>query len=145
MLPNLENKEENNQIFLTRANSARTKNYRNSNNYIPKAVFFQRNNSNNPSCFYKKHHIEKQNNKNGGDNNNLVLKYYNNNNNEFKKHQNKNNKYLDKNESNKKNTFCRRQNDWVCSKCYNLNFAFRIFCNRCSAPKELFLNVDNNY
>jgi len=80
MLPNLENKEENNQIFLTRANSARTKNYRNSNNYIPKAVFFQRNNSNNPSCFYKKHHIEKQNNKNGGDNNNLVLKYYNNNN-----------------------------------------------------------------
>ena len=68
-----------------------------------------------------------------------------NNNNEFKKHQNKNNKYLDKNESNKKNTFCRRPNDWVCSKCYNLNFAFRIFCNRCSAPKELFLNVDNNY
>ena len=90
MLPNLENKDENNQIILTRANSARTKNYRNSNNYIPKAVFFQRNNSNNPSCFYKKHHIQKHNIKNNyeDNNSNLVLKYYGNNN-EFN-HFNKN-------------------------------------------------------
>ena len=75
-------KDDNNQIFLTRANSARTKNYRNSNNYIPKAVFFQRNNSNNPSCFYKKHHIGKNNIKNGNEENNgnMILKYYGNNN-----------------------------------------------------------------
>ena len=90
MLPNLENKDDNNQIILTRANSARTKNYRNSNNYIPKAVFFQRNNSNNPSCFYKKHHIQKHNIKNNyeDNNSNLVIKYYGNNN-EFN-HFNKN-------------------------------------------------------
>ena len=61
------NKDEN--IILTRANSARTKNCR-SNNYIPKTVFFQRNNSNNPSCFYKKHHMGKQNMKNNNVNNN---------------------------------------------------------------------------
>ena len=81
-LPNLGNKDENSQIFLTRANSARTQNYNKSNNYIPKAVYFQRNNSNNPSCFYKKHNIGKQNIKNSNEenNNNLVLKYYGNNN-----------------------------------------------------------------
>ena len=76
-------KDDNNQIFLTRANSARTKNYRNSNNYIPKAVFFQRNNSNNPSCFYKKHHIGKNSIKNSNEENsngNMILKYYGNNN-----------------------------------------------------------------
>ena len=65
---NLGNKEENSQIILTRANSARTKNCR-SNNYIPKTVFFQRNNSNNPSCFYKKHNIGKQNMKSNNSNN----------------------------------------------------------------------------
>ena len=76
-LPNIGNKDENCPIFLTRANSDRTKNYAKSNNYIPKAVFFQRNNSNNPSCFYKKYNIGKQNMKNNEDNN-LVLKYYGN-------------------------------------------------------------------
>ena len=73
---NLGNKDEN--IILTRANSARTKNRR-SNNYIPKTVFFQRNNSNNQSCFYKKHHMGKLNMKNNSDKN-LVLQYYGNNN-----------------------------------------------------------------
>ena len=88
---NLGNKDENNQVSLIRANSARTKNCR-SNNYIPKTVFFQRNNSNNPSCFYKKHKIEKHeiknnNIENNDKNKNLVLQYYGDNN-EFK---NKNN------------------------------------------------------
>ena len=36
-----------------------------------------------------------------------------------------------------KKIFVRRPNDWVCEKCYNLNFAFRVYCNRCSAPKEI--------
>ena len=39
----------------------------------------------------------------------------------------------------KKNKFARRPNDWVCSKCFNLNFGFRVFCNRCSTPKGLSL------
>ena len=45
----------------------------------------------------------------------------------------------DSNSSNgkKKNPFCRRPDDWICLRCYNLNFSFRIFCNRCSAPKEV--------
>ena len=82
---NLGNKDENNQVTLIRANSARTKNCI-SNNYIPKTVFFQRNNSNTQSCFYKKHKIEKQEIKNNNIENNdknLVLQYYGNNN-EFK-------------------------------------------------------------
>lgn len=35
----------------------------------------------------------------------------------------------------KKSTFFKREGDWVCRKCYNLNFAFRLFCNRCAEPK----------
>ena len=26
-------------------------------------------------------------------------------------------------------------NDWICSKCQNLNYSFRTICNRCKAPK----------
>ena len=54
------------------------------------------------------------------------------------------NKKIDNNQKNgrnneaiKKSCFFRRPNDWVCSKCFNLNFAFRLYCNRCSAPKFL--------
>ena len=67
--------------------------------------------------------------------------------NEFKKTEsNKNNKNVYINENNvKKNKFCLRPNDWLCSKCYNLNFGFRIYCNRCSASKEFILNTNNNH
>ena len=29
-----------------------------------------------------------------------------------------------------------RIGDWTCSKCKNLNFAFRKICNKCKLPKE---------
>ena len=69
--------------------------------------------------------------------------YNNYNNNIFKNTENKSEQHNDINV--KKNTFCRRPNDWVCSKCCNLNFAFRIYCNRCSAPKEFLLNINKNH
>ena len=72
---NLGNKDEQPQIFLTRANSASSKKC---SNYIPKTFYFQSHNSTTPSCFYKK----SINNINQNINNdqNLVLRYYGNNN-----------------------------------------------------------------
>ena len=32
-----------------------------------------------------------------------------------------------------------RAGDWTCYDCNNLNFAFRIKCNRCGLPKEVSL------
>jgi hypothetical protein len=31
--------------------------------------------------------------------------------------------------------FVEREGDWVCNNCKNLNFAFRVECNRCHLPK----------
>ena len=42
----------------------------------------------------------------------------------------KNNK---KNKNN--NNINAKPGDWFCSKCDNLNFAFRTICNRCHNPK----------
>ena len=36
----------------------------------------------------------------------------------------------------KKKPFVERVGDWVCIKCKNLNFSFRIVCNRCQLPKN---------
>ena len=36
----------------------------------------------------------------------------------------------------KKNNFVKREGDWICYKCKNLNFAFRSFCNKCKLPKK---------
>ena len=36
----------------------------------------------------------------------------------------------------KKNNFIKREGDWVCFKCKNLNFAFRNVCNKCNLPKQ---------
>lgn len=48
----------------------------------------------------------------------------------------------------KKKEFAERVGDWVCIKCKNLNFSFRIVCNRCQIPKtdseKLFDNYMNN-
>lgn len=32
--------------------------------------------------------------------------------------------------------FTERTGDWICKNCKNLNFAFRIECNRCKLPKK---------
>lgn len=38
-------------------------------------------------------------------------------------------------ERRKPKQFARREGDWICNSCKNLNFAFRINCNRCHLPK----------
>ena len=40
------------------------------------------------------------------------------------------------NNKNKKKGFQERRGDWKCALCHNLNFAFRMKCNRCQALKE---------
>ena len=35
----------------------------------------------------------------------------------------------------KRKPFIERTGDWFCSSCKNLNFAFRVVCNRCHLPK----------
>ena len=36
----------------------------------------------------------------------------------------------------KKKKLKERKGDWTCAKCGNLNFSFRIICNRCQLPKK---------
>jgi len=36
----------------------------------------------------------------------------------------------------KKKPFVERVGDWICFKCKNLNFSFRIACNRCQITKK---------
>lgn len=36
----------------------------------------------------------------------------------------------------KKKPFIEREGDWVCYQCKNLNFSFRLTCNRCEISKE---------
>jgi hypothetical protein len=43
-----------------------------------------------------------------------------------------------------KKPFDRRKGDWVCSECHNLNFAFRVECNRCKLPKPKNINIEDN-
>ncbi len=38
-------------------------------------------------------------------------------------------------DSKKKKHFTERVGDWVCIKCKNLNFSFRVICNRCNLSK----------
>ena len=47
---------------------------------------------------------------------------------------NNNNAYMSM-EDKKKKPLIERKGDWLCSKCRNLNFAFRLICNRCQLPK----------
>lgn len=39
------------------------------------------------------------------------------------------------NSKNGKKPFDKRKGDWLCPLCHNLNFAFRVVCNRCQLPK----------
>jgi hypothetical protein len=36
----------------------------------------------------------------------------------------------------KRKPLIERKGDWLCPKCRNLNFAFRLICNRCQLPKS---------
>ena len=40
--------------------------------------------------------------------------------------------------------FTEREGDWICNCCKNLNFAFRVECNRCKLPKGADANANNN-
>ena len=108
-------------------------NYNNYNNYqnYNSIIFNFTDNNSIYKCYYK------------NINNNINFNTNNINNEQCKKNENNKNNKFGKNEIGKKNTFCRRPNDWVCSKCSNLNFAFRVYCNRCSAPKEILINNNN--
>ena len=51
----------------------------------------------------------------------------------------------------KKKKFVERKGDWKCSKCKNINFAFREKCNKCKITKEesdnyqeIFQNIDDS-
>ena len=39
----------------------------------------------------------------------------------------------------KKKPLIERKGDWQCPMCHNLNFSFRVTCNRCKLPKEIYL------
>lgn len=45
------------------------------------------------------------------------------------------NKSMHNNNKNEKKPFDKRKGDWLCPECRNLNFAFRVICNRCQLPK----------
>lgn len=40
------------------------------------------------------------------------------------------------NDKKNRRPFIERVGDWTCFKCRNLNFSFRILCNRCQTPKQ---------
>lgn len=54
---------------------------------------------------------------------------------------NKNEANRKKNSSNhSKKPFILRKGDWKCMNCFNINFGFREYCNRCMYPKDSFIN-----
>lgn len=57
---------------------------------------------------------------------------------------NKNTKNIyNKFQTRKMRPFTERTGDWICKNCRNLNFAFRIECNRCKLPKKDIIVNDN--
>ena len=42
----------------------------------------------------------------------------------------------------------KRPSDWICNRCHNLNYSFRIVCNICNLPKKenqfYFSNIRNS-
>lgn len=45
----------------------------------------------------------------------------------------------------KPKVFKERAGDWVCFKCNNLNFSFRVICNRCKIDKRDSEKLNQNY
>ena len=58
--------------------------------------------------------------------------------------QTNNKSFYNKFQTKKMKTFAERSGDWICNSCKNLNFAFRIVCNRCQKPKPDLDNNNNN-
>ena len=44
----------------------------------------------------------------------------------------------------KQKPFTEREGDWICNSCKNLNFAFRVECNRCKLPKGADAKTNSN-
>ena len=53
----------------------------------------------------------------------------------YETHRKSSNNSISNNIKNEKKPFDKRKGDWLCPECHNLNFAFRIVCNRCKIPK----------
>ena len=60
--------------------------------------------------------------------------------NQINKQKNLYNKYHTK----KSKPFTERTGDWYCNNCRNLNFSFRLQCNRCKMPKKEAMEFVNN-
>ena len=43
----------------------------------------------------------------------------------------------------KKKKLIERKGDWQCPNCHNLNFSFRLECNRCHLSKDVYLSYQN--
>ena len=52
-------------------------------------------------------------------------------------------KTINNNNKNEKKPFDKRKGDWLCPECLNLNFAFRVVCNRCQLPKPNDLDKED--
>ena len=59
-------------------------------------------------------------------------------------HTKSNTKKNEKNKKKNKKPFDKRKGDWKCPNCNNLNFAFRIVCNRCQIPKPDNISEDED-
>ena len=96
----------------------------NSEPFIPKFKNSQSQLSNDQS------NISDKDNKKSKNHINLFKDDYNNNQKEEKNYnENKKNKK-------KKKVFIKRKNDWYCYRCKNINFGFRVKCNKCQLKKE---------
>lgn len=79
---------------------------------------------------------------------NPILFSYNEEHEKFTKYdinRNLSNKSIPNNQKNDKKPFDKRKGDWLCPECRNLNFAFRIVCNRCQIPKPNNLGNENSH
>ena len=124
-------------------------NFRNNllNNNISKRKLSYNNEERIINNYYNKILNQNNNYQNQETNYNTMLFSYNNNNNENNLQDNSLRTISNKSIRNFKNKvdkkiFDKREGDWLCPKCHNLNFAFRIICNRCKIPKPKNINSD---
>jgi hypothetical protein len=117
---NQQNQFDNNQVFSMNKNNYPQENKNITNSQMNNNNKFGQNNINN-------------NNNNNEYNHQLFLNEYNvNNNNSNSKQQQQQNQ----SDAKRKKQFVEREGDWVCMRCKNKNFSFRIHCNRCKIPKR---------